>query len=424
MTDTWASLRANVALNLHGILSRIERRLDTSRSWGRDVDELFQQLNTASNAAWPEDAESSLTLALGTLRLSFAWQARSTQPQRNLRLAAWFAALRLAESIEGVGDGDARFTDEIIAVWSGANVIPRRVLASILLDVASVRLLRSLEEHLTRDHMRLSSDAASLLTVLGNGGAPDPTAARDHALFVARLRSRLNQLPGALRILESEASSDPRVLETWAEVLCEHGRHDEAVDQLSRALVVAPEPVRIRERLFEVAAMNSDFDELVEQGALLLEESGDIMYWHMLADAIAELAPERLAEVRTRLRDRSLGVYVDVLIVEGDVDAVAEASAARTFSYDRLWRMADFLAPHNPTVAAKLYERAITLQGAVAHSRAQCADLGARIEGVIPFFQDIGRPTKPRRLARELIARNKNNVPLKREFERIFEVSF
>ena len=166
MTDAWASLRANVALNLHGILSRIERRLDTSRSWGRDVDELFQQLNAATNAAWPDDAESSLTLALATLRLSFAWQARSTQPQRNLRLAAWFAALRLAESIEGIGDGDARFTDEIIAVWSGANVIPRRVLASILLDVASVRLLRSLEEHLTRDHMRLSSDAASLLTSL------------------------------------------------------------------------------------------------------------------------------------------------------------------------------------------------------------------------------------------------------------------
>jgi hypothetical protein len=81
--------------------------------------------------------------------------------------------------------------------------------------------------------------------------------------------------------------------------------------------------------------------------------------------------------------------------------------------------MADFLAEHDEKEASKLYERAIKLEGSVARSRTECEAFADRVERALPFFERIGKPTRARRYAREVVKRSRNHVPLKRELERV-----
>jgi hypothetical protein len=243
---------------------------------------------------------------------------------------------------------------------------------------------------------------------------------RDNALLLARLTAAAGDLDEALRILDDEPIGDPRVLETTAAVLLDASRGVEAMEHLRKALVKSRHSARIRERIIDFHIQNNEIDPVVDQVFVLLEEEGDLVYWHLLTNWIAEHQPERLEQLRRRLRIQLLPKYVEVLMDEGDITGVAEATAAKTFSYEQLWRLGDFLSTHAAEIADKLYERAVVLQGSTAQSKVDCAALGERIEKILPFYERIGKPTKPRRLFRDVLERSRNNIPLKREFERVF----
>jgi len=410
------------------LFKRIDRRLQHSRYPGRDVEELFGRLfdTLHDNGA----VEPSIALASKLILAASLWQERHDAHQRSgtphalVQLTAEVGASMLLDALRATDGGTAADAESIIPAFQSCLAVDRQLIAHLVAVAASPALLTRLDEVLTRDYMRISGDISSLLHMMQTGAAAPPTLGREYALFISRVRARLGLHREALAILEREPSSDPRVLERIAEVLVRDGQLDEALERYKRALLVAREPARIRERAVELCLTHGRIDAAIEHTFALLDETGDIMYWYILTDAIGGEHPDAIERIRGRLRDRSLALYVEVLIGEGDSDAVATASEAKTFAYEQLWRMGDFLAPTNAAVAVRLYERAIMLQGNVAHSRSDCADLANRMEGVLPFFESIGRATKPRRLAREVVSRSKNAVPLKREFERVFNIKF
>jgi hypothetical protein len=221
-------------------------------------------------------------------------------------------------------------------------------------------------------------------------------------------------------MIATEPLSDPVVIEAYVDLLIELDRKTEAVDRLRRSLAVLPDKRPVRERLIDLLIGAQDVDGAVEQLLALLKEQADVLSWEILCDLLAVDDPKQLDGIRAQLQEDAPALFVDVLIAQGDPEGVAKASRAKTFSYEQLWRIGHFLAENGNRKAARVYERAINLQGAVAQSKLQCVDFGVRLEAVIPYFESIERPTKPARLAKELLARQRNNVPLKRELERIF----
>jgi hypothetical protein len=403
------------------ILDRIERRLENSRSFGRDIDELFKQLWQLVNGAWPTASSESVVAACRIIRLASLWQERVETAQRTIALPAEFALSRLVDSLHQLGTPDDDVASVIARSWHNCSFFDRGVLTTILLRGLPSTWHSHIEDAFARERLRVQS-APGAIVHRGPAVALQLLAAgREHTLFLARLRSMQGRLDEALALLEREVTSDVRVIETAALVLAEHGRHEDAIERLRRAQMVSSTPERIRERILELSIERGDIEGATEQTLALVEDTREIIYWHVLSDYLTESAPEKLGAVREQLRARSPSLHVEILMTEGAHDAVAEAIASgKAFSFDQLWRAADFLAPARPEIAARVYERALTLQGALAQSRGECAELANRMQSVGPFFDQLQRPTKLRRIAVEILGRSRNNIPLRREMERVF----
>lgn len=403
------------------VLDRVEKRLENSRSFGRDIDELFKQLWQLMSGAWPTDPTESVEAACRVLRLCSLWQERVETPQRTISMPAEFALTRLVESLPLLGEPNMRTASAMGRAWHNCTIFDRHVFTTILLHKVPRSWFAEIEEAFGRERLRVQS-APGTIVHRGPAAALQLLAAgREHTLFVARLRAVQGHVDEAVHLLERETASDVRVIETSAAIFAEAGRYDEALDRLRRAHVVSSAPERVRERMLEICLQRGDIDAATELTLLLVEETRDILYWHVLSDYLAAHAPERLPGVREQLRSRSPSLHVEVLMTEGSHDAVAEAiTSGKSFSFDQLWRAADFLAADRPDVASRVYERALLLQGAIAQTRGECAELANRMAAVGPFFEQLQRPTKLRRIATEIMTRAKTNVPLRRELERVF----
>jgi hypothetical protein len=288
----------------------------------------------------------------------------------------------------------------------------------VLVDGVPPSARRSFDLQIQRRAHQLKHQVTALLdSMQGDSGT---ATAREYVLLGARLTAAAGDHEEALEQIADEPLSDPQVINAFVDLLIELGRTGEAVDRLRRSLAVLPDKGPVRERLVELLIGASDIGGAVEQLLALLKEQSDVLSWELLCDLLAERDPDQLSEIRNSLEEHSPALFVDVLIAQGDVESVARAARAKTFSYEQLWRIGHFLAEGGSRNAARVYERAIKLHGAVAQSKLQCIDFGARLEAVVPYFESIERPTKPARVAKELLARQRTNVPLRRELERIF----
>ncbi|MCB9507883.1 MAG: hypothetical protein H6698_06135 [Myxococcales bacterium] len=413
-------------LSVAAILSRLERRSEQSRRFGRDVDELFKQLAaTEGDSDWGGTPQARLEHALRAARASSVWSTRVDTPPRALRVTAETAAIVAFRALRDCGDTvGAELAELLVDAWSEAVLLPRTVFADIVIEAATPPVLRSVELSVMRRAHRLRHQVTALMDTLSGGSDAPQASAREHVLYHARLQSRAGRIDDALETLDPEPLSDPKVSLAYAEVLVEHGRTDAAIDRLRRCLVVIADKRQIRERLLEVFLDVGDAGAAIDQAIHLVAETGEVTAWDAVCVALGESHGDQLRAVRDALETDNPPLYVELLMAQGDAEAVARASRAKTFSYEQLWRIGDFLAGEGGTRAARVYERAIALQGAVAQSKLQCQDLGMRLEAVTPYFVSIERPTKVQRLAKELLATHKNNVPLRREFERLYGAGF
>lgn len=403
------------------ILDRIDRRLENSRSFGRDIDELFKQLWQLANGAWPTTPNESVMAACRIIRLASQWQERVETPQRTIGLPAEFALTRLNESLPLLGEPSVEVASVIARAWHNCTFFDRHIFTTILLRRIPASWHHDLEEAFARERLRVQSSPGTIVHRGPAAALQLLAAGREHTLFLARLRAAQGNVDEAIRLLERDTASDVRVIETAALILGEARRYDEALERWRRAHVVSSAPERIRERMLELCIERGDIECATEMTLQLVDETKEVYYWHLLSDYLSEHAPDKLVVVREQLRARSPSLHVEVLMTEGAHDAVAEAIASgKTFSFEQLWRAADFLAPARPDAAARVYERALMLQGAIAQTRGECADLANRIAAITAFFDQIGRPTKLKRIAIEILGRARNNVPLRRELERVF----
>jgi hypothetical protein len=405
-----------------GTVLLLQRRIDAGRAWSKDTEDMMRELGREVMLCEPADVRADTIALLWCLRVAAQWAERGESPPRPVSLVAEVTFARLFETLPQLEDTDPDLVEEIFGVWRHCGPGTRFMFANVFLHRASEALLGRLRDRLAREQERQKSPLQRLAdgpALIRRGAAPQQ-GARDNALLLARITARLGDVDGALTLLEDEPAGDPRVLETQAAVLLAAGRQPEALEQLRRALIKSRHSNRIRERMVDQAIRMQDADALVEHVLTMLADDADLSWWHLLNEWLLEHAPQRLDAVRVALHHRALPRFVEVLMEEGDVAGVSETTSAKTFSHEQLWRLGDFLADPLPQVAESLYERAILLQGSVAHSKAECAILGERVERVIPFFERLSKPTKPRRLFRELLERARSNVPLRREFERLF----
>jgi hypothetical protein len=407
-----------------GALARLERRLDGGRPWARDADAILDDLALWVHDDWPANPTMRAELVCRLARAIYRAGEKLTEPNRALAVLGDVVVSRLADALQGAPDLDASFGDELLQTWRAAPAEARDVLGRIISACAAAAVRERIEQILRIDVIRQTADTGGVARATATHTVAPAGFWRDNAILLCRLRVRRGDVDAALSGLERESSADPRVLEAGADALLAAGRVPEALERLRRAAVVATDPERVRERVFELALDGGDTEAALEQVRVLLEDGGDLDYWYVLVDMLAERDPALVARLRERLHERSPALYVEVLMAEGDHAGVATASTGKTFTYEILWRMGDFLATSNAAAAAAVYERAFVLHGAIAHSRAQCTELANRVEGVLPFFADMGRPTLPRRVARDVIARQKSNIPLKRELERVFGITF
>lgn len=413
------------APGLSALVARLEKRLEQSRTPGRDVEALLGELLETLHAEWPSNPTRAAELAVRIAVASFSWFERTAEHPRGLRALPEVAVERLNAALTAAPALEADFAPELLAAWRHAPADLRDLLGRIIAARSSPAVLGRLEATLMADiaHQQVAPPAAPGV-MPGARAVANPGWWRDHTVLLARVRAARGDIDGALRGLEREPSSDPRVLETAADILVGAGREDEGMERLKRAAVVATDPQRLRERLCDRLLEKGEFTAAIEQLGALLEESGDLTYWATLRAVAAAHAPQQIATTLARLQDRSPGLHIEVLMAEGDTAAVAAASSGKTFSYDLLWKLGDYLTNVEPASAARVYERAMLLQGATAQSRAQCTDLADRILRTQPVLESIGRGTLLRRAAREILARQKNNIPLKRELERVFATTF
>ena len=401
------------------IVSRIQRRLDQSRRFGRDVDALFKQLNVALSAEWPTDPDESLALACRAFTAASYWGSRMEQPARSVRVAAELSLTVIHQVLGTVEPAVvAELVEPILEAWASSSTLPRIVFTRVLVGGVPPEARRIFDLQIQRRAHQIKHQVTALLESMQ--GATATATAREYVLLGAQLNAAAGNHEEALELIATEPLSDPIVITAYVDLLLDLGRNAEAVDRLRRSLAVLPEKGPVRERLVDLLIGDDDIDGAVEQLLALLKENSDVLSWEILCDLLAERDPAQLRTIRDSFEDQSPALFVDVLIAQGDIESVARASRAKTFSYEQLWRIGHFLAEAGSRMAARVYERAIKLQGAVAQSKLQCIDFGVRLEAVIPYFESIERPTKPARLAKELLARQRTNVPLRRELERIF----
>jgi tetratricopeptide (TPR) repeat protein len=406
-----------------GTITQLQRRLDANRAYARDVDELFLQLSY-DLALEPQDSSGELVLcALKTVELAGRWSQRVQQHKRPITQAAEVAFTRLMLLLPAYDAHHPDVVERVAAAWDACGAGARFHFTMVVIRCARKPLLERLRDHMERQHLRAKAASETLPDaplIMTPGTTVAVNTPRDNALLLARLCAASGDLQRALKLLDEEASTDPRVLETTGAVLLDAGQGDEAMEYLRRALVKSRHGARIRERMLQHYLERGDEAATLEQVLQLLEETGELYYYHLAANWLASTDPARLSWLREQLRDRALPKLVELYMEEGDIDAVAEATNAKTFSHDQLWKLGDFLQDHAPAIASKLYERAILLQGSTAQSKLECASLSERVERVLPFYSAIGKPTKPRRMFRDLLDRSKNNIPMKREFDRLF----
>ena len=400
------------------ILER-EEWLDQETVYGRVVDQGMRDLLHVAPSLWPQDAARTIALVDRLMKLGASWLARAANLSRALEMLGELCVQQLAEHLPAA-EGSETNVERLLITWRRCVLMPRHVLSATIVDHASPALAAALQPAVRREIFRIQTDRN--LALRDRNTSPLQWSREAH-VWLARLQARVDGLEPALETLASEQSAEPLLVEAAVDLLVDAGRRHEAAQTLERALLVATSKQRLRERLVALLDELGDREGAMEQLVLLLQETHDLLYWQTLERLFGEEV-ERVEELRARLWAENPPLRVLVAIEEGDHATVAEASEARHFSYDELWRIGDFLRSSHPAKASQIYERAALLQAAVANSKAEVSDLVQRFERVVPFFASIDRPMRLRRIARDALRRSQSAPQLRRGLEELFGVSF
>jgi hypothetical protein len=310
---------------------------------------------------------------------------------------------------------------EIESLFEAWERLPSSRRAPVTLALAALEdreAIIALERRVSRELLRTNPDVSSLLSLMQRDST-QATRPRDLRLLGARLRARLGDPDGALALLAQESSGCAACAVAAAEILDGLGRSDEASAWLLRA-TVGDEPLTIRQLIFDRAWAGKAWQEALDQQVAIIEASQDGEPWRGFRSLLEEQAPELLPRAKELLRLRAPDAYMTILLQEGPDEEVALCAQSKAFSAARLWEIAGLLQPRIPAEAAKLYERALQMQGVAAVTRIEMTAFLERVREVTPFFELLGRPTKAHRIARDAAAVSKCGAALKREYEHFF----
>src|SRR5690606_10265436 len=104
-----------------------ERRLDQSRRFGRDVDQLFRQLDAALLVDWSDEAPGALQLAIRAFIVTSQWATRAEQSTRSIRVSGEISLTCIYRAVARQGDGAAEHAEELVRAWSHSSTIPRHI---------------------------------------------------------------------------------------------------------------------------------------------------------------------------------------------------------------------------------------------------------------------------------------------------------
>ena len=410
---------------------------------GRSADDAAALLSAdwvrlAHEQSLPRDRSQELLQALDRLPLT-SWG--SAPRDRSLTAAATLAALGLAT--ERLNLRDRRLLEvtdqllyrllndlpawhpqsdsEIESLFEAWERLPASRRAAVTLALAALEdreAIVTLERRVSRELLRTNTDVSSLLSLMQRDST-QATRPRDLRLLGARLRARLGDPDGGLALLAQESSGCAACALAAAEILDGAGRSDEASAWLLRA-TVGDEPLTIRQFIFDRAWAQKAWQEALEQQVAIIEASQDGAPWRGFRSLLERQAPELLPRAKELLRLRAPDAYMTILLQEGPDEEVALCAQSKAFSAARLWEIAGLLQPRIPAEAAKLYERALQMQGVAAVTRLEMTAFLERVREVTPFFESLGRPTKAHRIARDAAAVSKCGAALKREYEHFF----
>ncbi len=394
-------------------------RLANETSLPRDrSQELLQALDRLPLTSWASRPQVRLLTAASTLSALGVATERLTLRDRRLLEVTDQLLHRLISDLPAWRPAAKEELELLLEAWERLPASRRAPMTLALASLEDREAIVALERLAARELLRTNPDVSSLLSLMQRDST-QATRPRDLRILAARLRSRLGDTEGALELLAQESSGCAACALTAAEILDGAGRSDEASAWLLRA-TVGEDPLTIRQFIFDRAWARKAWQEALDQQVAIMEASQDGAPWRGFRSLLEHEAPELLPRAKELLRLRAPDAYMTILLQEGPDEEVALCAQSKAFSAARLWEIAGLLQPRIPAEAAKLYERALQMQGVAAVTRLEMTAFLERVREVTPFFESLGRPTKAHRIARDAASVSKCGAALKREYEHFF----
>lgn len=401
---------------------------ELAEDWGRLVAgsapaperilELLDATDRLPLTAWPQVAATRVTQAAAMLAAIGRLPERSSLAGERVLEVTDQLLFRLITDLTQRPDLLPEEADLLLGAW---EQLPgtRRLTLTLALTASASRGAAERLEFRTRDALTHTSPEVSSLLSLLHRDTHQATRLRDLRLLLAHLLIRRGATEEAIAELGRESAGCLLCAATAAELLDALGRHDEATSWLLRALV-GEQPLAVRQRLFDRAWAAQDWSAALDQIAAIVEASPDAAAWPGFRSRIEAEQPELLDRATELLRQRAAEPYLALLLREGSDEEILRCAQSKSLSAARLWEIADLLRERLPADASKLYERALQMQGVAAVNRLEMIAFLERVREVTPFFEQLGRPTKAHRIARDAAAVSKCGAALKREYEHFF----
>lgn len=394
------------------------RLADASNLPRERAQELLDGLDRLPVTAWPSDAASRGRIAAQLLAAIGSIADRLDFRHRRLTEVTDQLLHRLLAELPAWAPTSDKDIAALFEAWERLPGGRKGVLTAGLLEslgAAAIQQLASLSEQAL---VRTNPEVSSLLSLMQRDSA-QAAKPRDLRLLVAKLRARRGDADGAIELLALESAGCAICAQTAAAVLDAAERHDEAHAWLVRG-TVGEDPMVVRQFMFDRLWDQGDLQGALEQLTALVETSNEGHPWLALRTLLEEQAPALIPRAKELLRQRAPDTYMAILLEEGPAEEIALCAQSKAFSSERLWEIAAVLQPNLPGEAAKLFERALQMQGVAAVTRLEMTAFLERVRDITPFFEGLGRPTKAHRIARDAAAVSKCGAALKREYEHFF----
>lgn len=408
-----ATAQSGEPFDLNDLVARVEQRVEHGGARERRLLENARLLRGNAAYFWPADATEGYRLSLRLLRLADALHREAAQARETALDLAELALSRMHRSLEELNEAPADAAEQLCAFWQTQTVLPRSLVEEMVVDAASDSLLKELVQVTTKRLRQRATDEAGIL--IHANGARTP----DFHLFLARLQSELGQLDESFATLDEAFEADGFVLETAASMLIEQGELEQAIQHLEKAALVSETPQLLQEQLYELYCEIGNQDAAISVLTNLLKSTHEILYWNILIQELDE-NPKRLQALRDKLAEDMPGLHIEIMMQESDARGVAKAARGKNFTAEELWSIGHYLKSVRPAASSKLFLRALALAGADSQSRAECADLGEHVEAAMSFFAERDSVDRLQKAFQQALAHHKKNIPLEREYERIF----